>query len=71
MSNPQDYRKNAADLMRLAQRASTTENKRRLMRIAEAWLDLADTILKSARRAPSRALHSPPRDTSDQHPDDP
>ena len=48
MSKAQDYRKNAADLMRLAQRASTTENKSRLMRIAEAWLDLADTILKSA-----------------------
>jgi hypothetical protein len=71
MNKAQAYRKNAADLMRLAQRASTTENKSRLMRIAEAWLDLADTILKSARRIPSRAPHSPPRDTSDQHPDDP
>lgn len=71
MSKAQEYRRNAADLMRLAQRASTAEHKSRLMRIAEAWLDLADSILNGARRPTRRGSHSPPRDTSDQHPDEP
>ena len=71
MSKAQDYRENAADLMRLAQGASTTDFKSRLMRLAEAWLDLADRILETARPTPKRTLHSAPRDASDQRPEDP
>jgi hypothetical protein len=37
-----DYRKNASDTMKLAQRAACPADRERLLRMAEAWLALAD-----------------------------
>jgi hypothetical protein len=42
MTREDDYRQNAADTMQLAQRASSSSDKGRLLKLAEAWLDLAD-----------------------------
>lgn len=42
MTKDDDYRKNAAETVQLAQRAVSTSDKVRLLRLAEAWLDLAD-----------------------------
>jgi hypothetical protein len=42
MAEKDDYRRHAADLVRLAQRASAPADKRRLLGLAEAWLDLID-----------------------------
>jgi hypothetical protein len=50
MNKEDDYRRNAADTVQLAQRASSSEDKGRLLRLAEAWLDLADRARRSARR---------------------
>jgi hypothetical protein len=41
MNKEHDYRRNAADTVQLAQRASSSEDKGRLLMLAEAWLDLA------------------------------
>jgi hypothetical protein len=38
----QDYVQNAADSMHLAHRAGSTAGKGRLLKLAEAWLDLAE-----------------------------
>ncbi len=43
------FRRNAAETMQLAQRAATTEDKNRLMKLAERWLDLADRTLELGR----------------------
>jgi hypothetical protein len=37
-----DYRRSAAAAVDLAHRAASTADKRRLLAMAEAWLDLAD-----------------------------
>jgi hypothetical protein len=50
MSKEDDYRRNAADTMQLAHRASSNEDKGRLVRLAEAWLDLADRARRTAKR---------------------
>lgn len=50
MSKEDDYRRNAANSMRLAQRASSCEDKGRLLRLAEAWLDLADRVHGAAKQ---------------------
>ena len=42
MSKEDEYRKNAAETVRMASRAATNEDKGRLLAMAEAWLDLAD-----------------------------
>jgi len=42
MTKEDDYRRNAAESVLLAQRAATTGDKGRLLKLAEAWLDLAD-----------------------------
>jgi hypothetical protein len=42
MSKEDEYRKNAAETVGLASRAATTQDKGRLLAMAEAWLDLAD-----------------------------
>jgi hypothetical protein len=54
MTKQSDYRANAAATMQLAQRASSTADKGRLLKLAEAWLDLADRARGIARR-----LHRP------------
>ena len=58
MSKEQEYLAHAADSLELAERATLPDDRRRLFRLAEAWLDLADRIR-------SRASH--PRKAQD-HP---
>jgi hypothetical protein len=41
MSKEHEYRNYAAKMMDLAQRASSTADKERLLMMTEAWLDLA------------------------------
>jgi len=59
MTKEDDYRNNAAEMIQLAQRASLNTDKRRLLNMAEAWLDLADRAHKATRRS---------RKPSDLHP---
>jgi hypothetical protein len=68
MSKENDYRRNAADTMQLAQRASSNEDKGRLLKLAEAWLNLADRACITARRSrrPS-VLHPLVRKKLDQY----
>jgi hypothetical protein len=51
MTKEADYRNNAAEMVQLAQRASSNADKRRLLNMAEAWLDLADRAHKVMRRS--------------------
>jgi len=51
MSKEADYRNNAAEMVQLAQRASLSADKRRLLDMADAWLDLADRAHKAMRRS--------------------
>jgi hypothetical protein len=41
MNKQEDYRHTAAEIVELAQKATTVIEKRRLLRLAEMWLDLA------------------------------
>jgi hypothetical protein len=50
MTKEADYRKNAAETIQLAQNASSTADKGRLLKLAEAWLDLADRARQMTRR---------------------
>src|SRR5579863_10452279 len=47
-----DYVHKAADTMQLAQRASSAEDKGRLLNLAEAWLDLAYRAHRCVGRLP-------------------
>jgi hypothetical protein len=42
MNREEDYRRSAAESVGLAHRAARTEDRSRLLAMAEAWLDLAD-----------------------------
>ena len=42
MGKEADYRHNAAETVELANKASTSADKGRLLRLAQKWLDLAD-----------------------------
>jgi hypothetical protein len=42
MTKEEHYRRNAAETIQMAQRASSISDKGRLLRLAEAWLNLAD-----------------------------
>jgi hypothetical protein len=48
VSKEQDYRNNARDSFRLAERAASTSDKLRLLKLAEAWMSLADRADASA-----------------------
>ncbi len=50
LSKEDDYRQNAAETMQMVQRASSISDKGRLLKLVEAWLDLADRAHKTARR---------------------
>jgi hypothetical protein len=50
MNKEYDYRRSAVDTMKLAKRASSSEEKGRLLRLAEAWLELADRANRTAKR---------------------
>jgi hypothetical protein len=49
MTKEDDYRRNAADTIQVAHRASSSWDKGRLLKLAEAWLDLADRAHRPAR----------------------
>jgi hypothetical protein len=53
----QEYRKNAAETLRLAQHAPTSVEKAHLLDLAERWLDLANRIAKRAKRQARDAQH--------------
>jgi hypothetical protein len=57
MSKEADYRNNAAEMIQLAQRASLNTDKRRLLNMAEAWLDLADRAQAMRRSRKPGVLH--------------
>jgi hypothetical protein len=44
MSKEDEYRKNAAKTIDLAQHATSTRDKGRLLALAEKWLDLGDRV---------------------------
>jgi hypothetical protein len=50
MTKEEDYRKNAAATVDLANRAANSADKSRLLALAENWLDLADRAAKQTRR---------------------
>ncbi len=60
MSQEDDYRLFAADLVRLAQRASAAADKGRLLALAEAWLDLAVGFKTPAKRHRQRRVRIVP-----------
>ena len=70
MTKEDEYRQNAADTMQLAQRASSSSDKGRLLRLAEAWLDLAERAHNAARnlRRPT-ILHPLVQKKLDRYPD--
>jgi hypothetical protein len=63
MSRQDDYRDNAFNSLRLAERAEAASDKLRLLTLAEAWMNLADRAEDSARRSrkkvPSGEIHAP------------
>src|SRR5262249_21952291 len=50
MSREDEYRRHAAALLDLAKRASNDHDKKRLLVISEAWLNLADKLSRMAGR---------------------
>ena len=50
MTKEGDYRKNAAETVDLANRATTSSDKGRLLALAENWLDLADRAARLTKR---------------------
>jgi hypothetical protein len=68
MSKEDDYRNNASETMLLAQRASASKDKGRLLNLAESWLDLADRVHQAERRRgrPTK-LHPLVREKIDRH----
>ena len=67
MSKQADYRDNAFDSLRLAERAGDARDKLRLLNLAEAWMNLADRAENAARRfrnrVPSGEIPSQIRET--------
>jgi hypothetical protein len=58
MTKEDDFRKHAAETMDLAQKAGSSADKRRLLALAERWLDLADRAHQAARQGIARVrLH--------------
>lgn len=50
MSLEEDYRKYAADSLKLATKQPNNVDKSRLLSMAEAWLNLADRIARRMKR---------------------
>ncbi len=72
MTKENEYRKNAAETMHLVRRVSSTEDKSRLLKLAEAWLDLADRARKIRNRLTGPSdLHPLLRDKLDRYADEP
>jgi hypothetical protein len=51
MSKQEDYRRYAAQAVKLAQGASSADAKAHLLAVAEAWVDLADLATRIERAA--------------------
>ena len=49
MTKEDDYRRHAAETMGLVQKAVSSSDKRRLLQLAERWLNLADRAHRAAR----------------------
>jgi hypothetical protein len=54
MTKQDEYRRNAAQTIELASRATSSVDKRHLLGLAERWLDLADRAQRQAPRIGSR-----------------
>ncbi len=59
MTKEDDYRKNAAETVELASRATNTADKGHLLALAEKWLDLADRAHRLTQRFGSRHRNHP------------
>jgi hypothetical protein len=59
MGKEQDYRLTAAEIVDLAHKATTSLDKRCLLRLAEKWLDLAERSERLARQ-PHRQIGEHP-----------
>jgi hypothetical protein len=60
MTKEDDYRRNAAETLELAQRAGTSADKGRLLALTEKWLDLADRTRLIARNQIGRIRNEHP-----------
>jgi len=70
MTKQDDYLQSAADAMELVQRAPSNEDKGRLLKLAQAWVDLADRARKAARRIRKPFLAEPLEPNKlERHPD--
>ncbi len=54
MSKQEDYRRYAAQAVKLAQGASSVDAKAHLLAVAEAWVDLADLAIRIEQAADAR-----------------
>jgi hypothetical protein len=72
MTKEEDYRRYASDSLQMAQRAPTTDERGRLLQMAEAWLDLADRAAQAIRnlRKSKGAVHPLVREKFGPHIDD-
>jgi len=67
MSKEDEYMQSAAEAMELVRRASSNADKGRLLKLAQAWIDLADRAHDAARRfrRPKSLASSCPEDSND------
>ncbi len=69
MSKQEDYRRYAAQAVKLAQGASTADAKAHLLAVAEAWVDLGDLaarIKQAAGARPGRLDQRPDQGAADE-----
>jgi hypothetical protein len=66
MAEEDDYRRHAAELVRLAKSAPTPADKGRLLGLAAAWLDLADRAKALANRYRRRLVRILPLKDSEE-----
>jgi hypothetical protein len=59
MGKQQDYRLTAAEIVDLAHKATTALDTRRLLRLAEKWLDLADRRERQAAQPQAQIAEHP------------
>jgi len=59
MNIEDNFRHNADELVQLANKASKIAGKRRLLRLAEQWLDLADRARHLAKRRAQQTGNRP------------
>jgi hypothetical protein len=70
MTKQDDYLQSAADAMGLVRRAPSNEDKGRLLKLAQAWVDLADRARRAARRIRRPNLAEPLEPNKlERHPD--